>query len=86
MGTVAVIPAAPVLLEGIDHRETEHIGRLRQRIQAVLAARPDWALPVEDLPPVLGLGGWGIDRGIDTRTGALLVAAALPPDPRPGTL
>ncbi|NJC56960.1 hypothetical protein [Brevibacterium marinum] len=27
---------------------------------------------MDELPPLAGLGGWGIDRGIDARTGELL--------------
>ncbi|UVI34804.1 hypothetical protein [Brevibacterium spongiae] len=72
MGRFAIIPAAPVLLDDIDRSESDRIGRLRATIHGVLRAQDSWALPVESLPPVAGLGGWGIDRGLDTRNGRLL--------------
>jgi hypothetical protein len=72
MGTCALIPAAPVLLDDIDRSEPPRIAQLRESIRQVLRTEDSWALPVETLPPVAGLGGWGIDRGIDMETGRLL--------------
>ncbi|WP_166972606.1 hypothetical protein [Brevibacterium atlanticum] len=72
MGTSALIPAAPVLLDDVDRSEPPQIARLREAIRQVLRTEESWALPVETLPPVAGLGGWGIDRGIETETGRLL--------------
>lgn len=72
MGAFAIIPAAPVLLENIDRSETARMAELRTAIRDTVRTRTDWALPIETLPPVAGLGGWGIDRGVDTRTGRLL--------------
>ncbi|WP_423059130.1 hypothetical protein [Brevibacterium linens] len=72
MGAFAIIPAAPVLLENIDHSEATRMVELRTAIRDTLRTQTAWALPIETLPPVAGLGGWGIDRGVDTRTGQLL--------------
>lgn len=72
MGTSAVIPAAPVLLDHIDHSEPSRMAQLRDSIRQVLLTQDSWALPVTTLPPVAGLGGWGIDRGIVTATGRML--------------
>ncbi|MGO0604844.1 hypothetical protein [Brevibacterium linens] len=72
MGAFAIIPAAPVLLENIDRSETARMVELRTVIRDTVRTQTHWALPIETLPPVAGLGGWGIDRGVDTRTGRLL--------------
>ncbi|AMT94323.1 hypothetical protein A2T55_11480 [Brevibacterium linens] len=72
MGAFAIIPAAPVLLEKIDRSEATRMVELRTAIRDTLRTQTRWALPIETLPPVAGLGGWGIDRGVDTRTGRLL--------------
>ena len=72
MGAFAIIPAAPVLLENIDRSETARMAELRTAARDTVSTQTDWALPIETLPPVAGLGGWGIDRGVDTRTGRLL--------------
>ncbi|SDS46802.1 hypothetical protein SAMN04489752_1781 [Brevibacterium siliguriense] len=75
MGTFAIIPAAPVLLEDIDRIETTRMVELRTAIRDTVRTQAEWALPIEVLPPVAGLGGWGIDRGVDTRTGRLLTGS-----------
>lgn len=72
MPSFAIIPAAPILLPGVDLAEDERVAGLRAAIESQLATRSTWALPVDTMPPVAGLGGLGIDRGIDTRTGELL--------------
>lgn len=72
MGAFAITPAAPVLLENIDRSETARMVELRTVVRDTLRTQTDWALPIETLPPVAGLGGWGIDRGVDTRTGQYL--------------
>ena len=72
MFVFAIIPAAPIFLPDVDLTEPERIGALRTAIETEVAKRPTWALPVSELPVLAGLGGWGIDRGIDTRTGELL--------------
>ncbi|MGC2942136.1 MULTISPECIES: hypothetical protein [unclassified Brevibacterium] len=72
MGAFAIIPAAPVLLDDIDGSEPVRMVELRTAIRETLRTQTDWALPIDTLPPVAGLGGWGIDRGVDTRTGRLL--------------
>ena len=75
MGAFAIIPAAPVLLENIDRSETARMVELRTAIRDTLRTQTGWALPVETLPPVAGLGGWGIDRGVDTCTDRLLTGS-----------
>lgn len=75
MGAFAIIPAAPVLLDDVDLIETAQTVELRAAIRTALRTQPSWALPVETLPPVAGLGGWGIDRGIDTGSGRLLTGS-----------
>ena len=75
MSAFAIIPAAPILLPDVDLNETQRVGALRTAIESVVAQRLTWALPVPELPVLAGLGGWGIDRGIDTRTGELLQAS-----------
>src|SRR5699024_7837828 len=75
MGSYAIIPAAPVLLDDVDLIETAQTAELRATIRTALQTQPSWALPVDTLPPVAGLGGWGIDRGIDTRSGRLLTGS-----------
>lgn len=72
MPSFAIIPAAPILLAGVDLAETANVARLRAWIESSLMCRPAWALPVRELPPLAGLGGLGIDLGIDTRTNELL--------------
>lgn len=72
MPAFAIIPAAPILLAGVDLAEPTRIGQLRNAIESCLLTRTMWALPVSELPPIAGLGGLGIDRGIDTRTNELL--------------
>lgn len=72
MGAFAIIPAAPVLLENIDRSETARMVELRTVISDLLRTQTTWSLPVNALPPLAGLGGWGIDRGFDTRTGQLI--------------
>ncbi|GAA1561461.1 hypothetical protein [Brevibacterium picturae] len=72
MPSFAIIPAAPILLAGVDLTETAHVARLRAGVESSLMSRPAWALPVRELPALAGLGGLGIDRGIDTRTNELL--------------
>lgn len=72
MPSFAIIPAAPILLAGVDLAETANVARLRAWIESSLMCRPAWALPVRELPPLAGLGGLGIDLGIDIRTNELL--------------
>lgn len=72
MGRLALIPAAPVLLPDIDASEAASAVRVRTAITDLLSTADLWALPVDALPAVLGLGGFGIDRGLDTRTGQRL--------------
>lgn len=72
MPSFVIIPAAPILLADVDLAEPTRITELRASIESCLARHPTWALPVNELPPMAGLGGLGIDRGIDTRTGELL--------------
>lgn len=72
MPSIAIIPAAPILVADVNLAESARISELRASIESQLAARANWALPVRELPPLAGLGGLGIDRGIDTRTGELL--------------
>ena len=72
MGAFAIIPAAPVLLDDVDLIETARTAELRATIRSALRTQPSWALPVQTLPPVVGLGGWGIDRGIDIVSGRML--------------
>ncbi|MFE2658029.1 MULTISPECIES: hypothetical protein [unclassified Brevibacterium] len=76
MRRLALIPATPVLLSHIDRTEPRRSLAARAAILDVLAIASAWALPVDTLPVLLGLGGFGIDRGIDTRTGDLLEADA----------
>ncbi|MCM1014279.1 MULTISPECIES: hypothetical protein [Brevibacterium] len=75
MGRLALIPSAPVLLPDVDLSETESVAEVRAGIRATLTSADRWALPVDMLPTLLGLGGFGIDRGIDTRTGKRLDGA-----------
>lgn len=72
MPAFAIIPAAPILLNGVNLSESAQIGQLRTDIESCLQTKTLWSLPVSELPPVAGLGGLGIDRGIDTRTNELL--------------
>ncbi len=72
MGRLALIPAAPVLLPDIDASEAASAVRVRTAITDLLSTADLWALPVDAPPAVLGLGGFGIDRGLDTRTGQRL--------------
>ncbi|WP_231441594.1 hypothetical protein [Brevibacterium zhoupengii] len=72
MASFAVIPAAPILLADVDLAEASQAGQMRAAIESCLSTRSEWALPVRQLPPLAGLGGLGIDRGIDTRTNELL--------------
>ncbi|SMX78373.1 hypothetical protein [Brevibacterium aurantiacum] len=72
MASFAVIPAAPILVAGVDLAETSHAAQMRAAIESCLLTRSEWTLPVTQLPPLAGLGGLGIDRGIDTRTNELL--------------
>ena len=72
MAVFAVIPAAPILVAGVDLAETSHAAQMRAAIESCLLTRSEWTLPVRQLPPLAGLGGLGIDRGIDTRTNELL--------------
>ena len=72
MGRLALIPAAPVLLPDIDASGAASAVRVRTAITDLLSTADLWALPVDALPAVLGLGGFGIDRGLDTRTGQRL--------------
>lgn len=75
MGRLALIPAAPVLLPDVDLSEPESIAEVRAGIRETLTSADHWVLPVDTLPALLGLGGFGIDRGIDTRTGERLDGA-----------
>lgn len=72
MPSFAIIPAAPIFLAEVNLAESTRIRELRASIESNLAAHARWALPVNVLPPLAGLGGLGIDRGIDTRTGERL--------------
>ncbi|MCF2572931.1 hypothetical protein [Brevibacterium sp. UCMA 11754] len=72
MRSFAIIPAAPILLAGVDLAETATAVALRTSIESALLTKASWALPISGLPPLAGLGGLGIDRGIDTRTNELL--------------
>lgn len=72
MPSFAIIPAAPIFLADVDLAEGPRLQELRAAIESNLAAHARWALPIDVLPPLAGLGGLGIDRGIDTRTGQLL--------------
>lgn len=76
MSGFAIIPAAPVLLDDIDRTETVRTAGLRAKIREILGTHSNWALPIDTLPPVAGLGGWGIDRGLDLRTGRLHTGGA----------
>lgn len=72
MRSFAIIPSAPILLAGVNLAEAATAEALRTSIESCLLTKASWALPVSGLPLLVGLGGLGIDRGIDTRTNELL--------------
>src|SRR5699024_12761901 len=69
MGSYAIIPAAPVLLDDVDLIETRQTAELRATIRATLRTQPSWALPVESQQPAAGLCGWVCVRVLQTARG-----------------
>lgn len=65
-----VLPGTPLLLPGVDAGEPAEMRQLRDDLLTRLADGAQWHLPVPAVPPVVSLGGLGVDRGaVVRRTG-----------------
>lgn len=74
----AVVPAAPVYTAGVTRTRTPAEDTLRQAMLTAIvwAAGGSTELGIDADTPIVGLGPYGIDRGVDMRTGQLLTGSA----------
>lgn len=74
----AVVPAAPVYTTGVTRTRTPAEDTLRQAMLTAIAwaAGDSTELGIDADTPLVGLGPYGIDRGVDMRTGQLLTGSA----------
>lgn len=64
-----IVPGTPLLLPGVDRLEPEPLTHLRECVTAHLAGSDSWVVPLAStaVPPLLSLGGLGIDAGARVR-------------------
>lgn len=74
----AVVPAAPVYTAGVTRTRTPAEDTLRQTMLTAIAwaAGDNTEIGIDADTPLVGLGPYGIDRGVDMRTGQLLTGSA----------
>ena len=74
----AVVPAAPVYTAGVTRTRTPAEDTLRQAMLTAItwAAGESTEIGIDADTPLVGLGPYGIDRGVDMRTGQLLTGSA----------
>lgn len=74
----AVVPAAPVYTAGVTRTRTPAEDTLRQSMLTSItwAAGSSTEIGIDADTPLVGLGPYGIDRGVDMRTGQLLTGSA----------
>lgn len=74
----AVVPAAPVYTTGVTRTRTPAEDTLRQAMLIAIAwaAGESTEIGIDADTPVVGLGPYGIDRGVDMSTGQLLTGSA----------
>ncbi|OFT27198.1 hypothetical protein HMPREF3172_00865 [Brevibacterium sp. HMSC08F02] len=74
----AVVPAAPVYTAGVTRTRTPAEDTLRQAMLTAIAwaAGESTEIGIDADTPLVGLGPYGIDRGVDMRTGQLLTGNA----------
>lgn len=74
----AVVPAAPVYTAGVTRTRTPAEDTLRQAMLTAItwAAGGSTDIGIDADTPLVGLGPYGIDRGVDMRTGQLLTGSA----------
>ena len=74
----AVVPAAPVYTAGVTRTRTPAEDTLRQAMLTAItwAAGGSTDIGIDADTPLVGLGPYGIDRGVDMRTGQLLAGSA----------
>ena len=74
----AVVPAAPVYTAGVTRTRTPAEDTLRQTMLTAIAwaAGESTEIGIDADTPLVGLGPYGIDRGVDMRTGQLLTGSA----------
>lgn len=64
-----IVPGTPLLVPGVDRREPPELTHLRDRIADLLRESDTWVVPLAAtaVPPLLSLGGLGIDAGARVR-------------------
>ena len=74
----AVVPAAPVYTTGVTRTRTPAEDTLRQAMLTAIAwaAGESTEIGIDADTPLVGLGPYGIDRGVDMSTGQLLTGNA----------
>ncbi|OFL64864.1 hypothetical protein HMPREF2757_06250 [Brevibacterium sp. HMSC063G07] len=74
----AVVPAAPVYTAGVTRTRTPAEDTLRQSMLTAIAwaAGGSTEIGTDADTPIVGLGPYGIDRGVDMHTGELLTGSA----------
>ena len=74
----AVVPAAPVYTAGVTRARTPAEDTLRQAMLTAIAwaAGESTEIGIDADTPLVGLGPYGIDRGVDMSTGQLLTGSA----------
>ena len=74
----AVVPAAPVYTAGVTRTRTPAEAALRQAMLTAIAwaAGESTEIGIDADTPLVGLGPYGIDRGVDMSTGQLLTGNA----------
>ncbi|MCG7300475.1 hypothetical protein MHJ85_04285 [Brevibacterium ravenspurgense] len=74
----AVVPAAPVYTAGVTRARTPAEDTLRQAMLTAIAwaAGESTEIGIDADTPLVGLGPYGIDRGVDMSTGQLLTGNA----------
>lgn len=74
----AVVPAAPVYTAGVTRTRTPAEDTLRQAMLTAIAwaAGESTEIGIDAGTPLVGLGPYGIDRGVDMSTGQLLTGNA----------
>lgn len=73
----AVVPAAPVYTAGVTRTRTPEEATLREAMLKAVAWAADGAdtIGIDADTPIVGLGPYGIDRGVDMGTGELITGS-----------
>ncbi|MCQ9367693.1 hypothetical protein NQ038_04735 [Brevibacterium sp. 50QC2O2] len=73
---LVVLPTAPAYVPGVNPGATTRQRAFSARVVDLLAGPTPLTFPARRLPALAGLGGYGLDRGVDLRTGTHICVGA----------